>query len=190
MLSAQHIPTYIAMIVTLIIGGAVVFSLMITMSAANPPVLKVDFSDFPTPAPTHTPAIPTPTPGAIPGPTAPAFRVAATQDPAITVADLSGRLRWNLNDRNLQFPQCSGAVSANATEYLWLAYPGTEPDLRSLIIDGLDQLGAFEKVSDTLDLGGGTTLTQIYRTRSAVRCGHPGNPGVGGAHFTIHLVGA
>ena len=176
------------------------FASLVILSQSLELKVAVDPGSFPTPIPTHTPS-PTHTPvppTATPVPT-PAvglmhFRVGVSATSTLTEADLAAR-RYSVNERRLQMPHCATAnLDAHPAEYFWILIQPDSARLRTLVIDGIDQLGAWTDAdADTGATGGVLTLGSetyhAYRTTALILCGDTARLGLGGVYVTITLVG-
>lgn len=177
--------SFLALIVALGIG------VMVLLVASLPLTVQLHPSSWPptpTPHPTLTPIPLTPTPTPTPHPTAAPgnmeFRVGVSITTTVALSDLSTH-RYAIQERRLQMPHCAGAVAdAHGSEYFWILLQPDTARLRTLVLDGVDQLGAWN---------GGAEVTldgrdyYAYRTISKILCGDTVRPGLGGAYVTITI---
>ena len=176
----------------IVLGGVILLGVYLLLQT-QPVQVEINPASFPTPVPTHTPVptpTPTPTPHPTPAPSENAFYVAVSEDTsALTAADVSSR-RYHTNERRLQLPQCNQAIVMEHPREYWhiLLTPDTVR-LRELTLWGLNQLGAFQGMPQTLTLDGKGVNAYVYTTRESYPCGDSHRLGLGGQNVTIVLAG-
>ena len=157
--------------------------------------IELDPAGFPTPIPTHTPmpthtpvGRPTATPTIVPTPDTgqDAIRLAISSGHIVSSGDLVAA-RYHPTDRRLRMPHCTSAVGVTEVlRYFWILLPPGSADIRSLNLDGVDQLGAFTRTVPTTIDG---VVYKGYRTDAPVSCGDSVRPGLGGRWITFVLQG-
>lgn len=158
--------------------------------------IELDPAGFPTPIPTHTP-MPTHTPVGRPTATPTIVPTPATGQDAIRLAISAGQsvqssdlvtARYHPTDRRLRMPHCPTAIgAAEALRYFWILLPPGSANIRSLTLDGVDQLGAFTHPPPPTTIDG--TGYNGYHTAAPVSCGDSVRPGLGGRWITFVLQG-